>query len=238
MHCKFGRNINNNYNISENATCILGLSSSSSFKQRDHSFARHTSNFSHNVVSSRQVTLSTKSTLINFLFQLCLDCTWTMRSVTHRAIEKGRRRFTENRSWRRTGSCCLLENARDALRGTIAVVTARESRTSKWSSMRILTSRGFFKTIQPDSGWISKYSSPWSLFGELNEYVIAPLLSASSSDADTLRMFVPILASCFTFSTYRCKQRRQRHWSNWDQTKKGNLVFEWRCFEVKWFFVL
>ena len=32
MHCKFGRNINNNYNISENATCILGLSSSSSFK--------------------------------------------------------------------------------------------------------------------------------------------------------------------------------------------------------------
>lgn len=34
---------------------------------------------------------------------------------------------------------------------------------------------------------------------------MAPLLSASSSDADTLNIFVPILASCFTFSTYFCK---------------------------------
>ena len=72
--------------------------------------------------------------------------------------------------------------------------------------MRILTSRGFFNTIQPDSGWISKYSRFCLFVVELSEYTIAPLLSASSSDADTLNMFVPMLASCFTFSTYLCKR--------------------------------
>lgn len=66
----------------------------------------------------------------------------------------------------------------------------------------ILTSSGFFSTIQPDSGWISKYSKPFSSLGALREYTIAPLLSASSSDAETRRMFVPMLASCLTFSTY------------------------------------
>lgn len=66
----------------------------------------------------------------------------------------------------------------------------------------ILTSSGFLSTIQPDSGWISKYSRSREFDGALRLYTMAPLLSASSSDADTRRMLVPILASCFTFSTY------------------------------------
>lgn len=65
-----------------------------------------------------------------------------------------------------------------------------------------LTSSGFFSTIQPDSGWISKYSRSFGLWGALRVYTMAPLLSASSSEADTRRMLVPMLASCLTFSTY------------------------------------
>lgn len=78
----------------------------------------------------------------------------------------------------------------------------------------ILTSSGFFSTIQPDSGWISKYSKPFSSLGALSEYTIAPLLSASSSDAETRRMFVPMLASCFTFSTYFCEAVAMRNIEN------------------------
>ena len=34
---------------------------------------------------------------------------------------------------------------------------------------------------------------------------MAPLLSASSSEAETLKMLVMMFVSCFTFSTYFCK---------------------------------
>lgn len=46
------------------------------------------------------------------------------------------------------------------------------------------------------------------LYGAEIEYTIAPLLSASSSEADTRRIFVPMLASCFTFSIYFYKDEQ------------------------------
>lgn len=66
----------------------------------------------------------------------------------------------------------------------------------------LLTSRGRLRKIQPDSGWMSKYlrSSLWK--GAARLYLMAPLLSASSSEAETLKMFVPMFVSCFTFSMY------------------------------------
>ena len=66
----------------------------------------------------------------------------------------------------------------------------------------LLTSSGRFRKIQPDSGWMSKYlrSSRWK--GAAKLYLMAPLLSASSSEAETLSMLVPMFVSCLTFSMY------------------------------------
>ena len=91
-------------------------------------------------------------------------------------------------------------------------------RDKRWDTdTRALTSKGFFNTIHPDSAWISKYSRSLGFTGAVRLYTMAPLLSASSSDAETRKMFVPILASCFTFSTYFYKK----------EFKKGQLSVQW-----------
>lgn len=73
----------------------------------------------------------------------------------------------------------------------------------------LLTSRGRLKVIHPDSGCMSKYSRSLGFEAAVKLYTTAPLLSASSSEADTLRMFVPTFVSCFTFSIYFCAKKRQ-----------------------------
>lgn len=98
-----------------------------------------------------------------------------------------------------------------------------------------LTSNGFFNTIHPDSGWISKYSISCGLYGADMLYTIAPLLSASSSEAETRRILVPILASCFTFSIYfwnRVKLLERFQWNGYDYmnthlTIKQRRLFNW-----------
>ena len=78
----------------------------------------------------------------------------------------------------------------------------RHKHTQSDQDWPLLTSSGRFRKIQPDSGWMSKYlrSSLWK--GAAKLYLIAPLLSASSSEAETLKMLVPMFVSCLTFSMY------------------------------------
>ena len=67
--------------------------------------------------------------------------------------------------------------------------------TASYIERAKLTSSGRLRKIQPDSGWISKYlrSSRWK--GAARLYRMAPLLSASSSDAETRKMLVPMFVS-------------------------------------------
>ena len=86
-----------------------------------------------------------------------------------------------------------------------SIYPTRHKHTQSDQDWPLLTSSGRFRKIQPDSGWMSKYlrSSLWK--GAAKLYLIAPLLSASSSEAETLKMLVPMFVSCLTFSMYFCK---------------------------------